>query len=158
MGKCEDTSACLCGYLGVRRVLRYRVRKEFDDPSRAFFEQVKSGTFTLIVSDLAIRELQNAPAPVREFFSTLRGYESASATDECYVLRDAYLRALVLGPASADDALHIAIATVHRADIVVSWNFKHIVQRRRIHGFEAVNTLMEYRSPEIFSPREIIEV
>jgi hypothetical protein len=62
----------------------------------------------------------------------------------------------VVGRASADDA-HVAIATVYRADLIVSWNFKHIVQRRRIHGFEAVSALMDYRSPEIFSPREIIE-
>jgi predicted nucleic acid-binding protein len=131
--------------------------QEFDDESRAFFEQVSSGKFVLLISDLTVRELENAPREVREFYSTLTDYESVSATDECYVLRDAYLRADVLGRASADDALHVAIATVYRADIVVSWNFKHIVQRRRIHGFEAVNTLMDYRSPEIFSPREIIE-
>lgn len=94
---------------------------------------------------------------MREFYSKLTGYESASPTNECYGLRDAYLKAEVVGRASADDALHVAIAAVYRADIIVSWNFKHIVQRRRIHGFEAVNTLMDYRSPEIFSPREIIE-
>lgn len=132
--------------------------REFDDESRAFFEQVSSVRFILLISDLTVRELENAPREVREFFSTLTGHESALATDECYALRDAYLRADVVGRASADDALHVAIATVFQADIIVSWNFKHIVQRRRIHGFEAVNTLMDYRSPEIFSPREIIEV
>ena len=131
--------------------------KEFDDESRAFFEHVSSGKFVLLISDLTVREPENAPREVREFYSTLTGYESVSATNECYGLRDAYLNADVVGRASADDALHVAIAAVYRADIVVSWNFKHIVQRRRIHGFEAVNTLMDYRPPEIFSPREIIE-
>lgn len=131
--------------------------KEFDAASLEFFEQVSSGTFVLLISDLAVRELEKAPREVREFYLALTDYETVSATDECYGLRDAYLRADVLGRASSDDALHVAIATVYRADVIVSWNFKHIVQRRRIHGFEAVNTLMEYRSPEIFSPREIIE-
>jgi predicted nucleic acid-binding protein len=131
--------------------------KEFDDESTAFFEQVSSGKIVLLISDLTVRELENAPGEVREFYSKLTGYESVSPTNECYDLRDAYLKAEVVGRASADDALHVAIATVYRADIIVSWNFKHIVQRRRIHGFEAVNTLMDYRSPEIFSPREIIE-
>ena len=130
--------------------------KEFDDESRTFFEQVSAGKFVLLVSDLTVRELENAPREVREFYSALTGYESVSATHECHDLRDAYLRADVVGRASADDALHVAIATVYRADIIVSWNFKHIVQRRRIHGFEAVNTLMDYRPPDIFSPREII--
>ena len=131
--------------------------KEFDDESRAFFDRVSSGVFVLLISDLTVRELENAPGEVREFYSTLTGYESVSETNECYGLRDAYLNAGVVGTSSAADALHVAIATVYRADIIVSWNFKHIVQRRRIHGFEAVNTLMDYRPPEIFSPREIIE-
>ena len=94
---------------------------------------------------------------MRQLYSALTGYEIVLATSECYGLRDAYLKSDVLGRASADDALYVAIATVYRADILVNWNFKHIVQRRRIHGFEAVNTFMDYRSPEIFSPREIIE-
>lgn len=131
--------------------------KEFDDESRIFFEQVSSGKFVLLISDLIVRELENAPREVRELYSALTGYESVLATIECYSLRDAYLKADVVGRASADDALHVAIATVYRADIIVSWNFKHIVQRRRIHGFEAVNTLLDYHSPEIFSPWEIIE-
>ena len=131
--------------------------KEFDDESRTFFEQVSSGKIVLLISDLTVRELEHAPLEVREFYSTLAGYESVVATEECYVLRDAYLKADVVGRASADDALHVAIATVNRADIILSWSFKHIVQRRRIHGFEAVNTLMDYRSPEMFSPREITE-
>jgi hypothetical protein len=42
-------------------------------------------------------------------------------------------------------------------DIVVSWNFKHIVHFDKIAGFETVNTLKYYRSPRIYSPREVIE-
>ncbi len=131
--------------------------KEFDEESLIFFEQVALGKFVLLVSDLTLRELEHAPREVRQVYAALGAYESVRTTAECYGLRDAYLRAEVVGRASADDALHVAIATVYRADIIVSWNFKHIVQRRRIHGFEAVNILMDFRSPEIFSPREVIE-
>ncbi len=73
--------------------------------------------------------------------------ERVSITPECEALQQAYLNAGVLGSASADDALHIAIATVMEVDIVLSWNFKHIVHFDKIAGFESVNTLSNYRSP-----------
>ena len=73
-------------------------------------------------------------------------------------LADEYVRAGVLGPASADDATHVAAATVAGADLIVSWNFRHIVNYNRIRGFNAVNVRMGYRAITILSPREVIDV
>jgi hypothetical protein len=56
-----------------------------------------------------------------------------------------------------DDALHIAIATVLEVDVLVSWNFKHIVNLDKIRKFNAVNLLYGYKTIEIRSPREVIE-
>jgi len=55
------------------------------------------------------------------------------------------------------DAEHIAIATIARADVLVSWNFRHIVNLRRIHGFNSVNLRRGYPILEIRSPREVVE-
>ena len=55
------------------------------------------------------------------------------------------------------DALHIAIATVLRVDVLVSWNFKHIVNLDRIKQFNSVNLKEGYSILEIRSPREVIE-
>jgi len=71
-------------------------------------------------------------------------------------LRNAYLDARVVGPASSNDAAHIAVATVVGVDMVVSWNFKHIVHSDKIGGYEGVNSLRGYRSPRIYSPREVV--
>jgi hypothetical protein len=71
-------------------------------------------------------------------------------------LRDAYLEAGVVGSESTKDAEHIALATVAGVDIAVSWNFKHIVHYEKIGGYEGVNTLNGYRSPKIYSPREVV--
>lgn len=59
-------------------------------------------------------------------------------------------------PSILADAQHIAAATVHRADILVSWNFKHIVNLRRIHGFNSLNLREEYPLLEIRTPREVV--
>ena len=60
-----------------------------------------------------------------------------------------------LGEASIGDALHVAVATVAGADLILSWNFKHIVNFSRIRGFNSVNVRMGYRAMTILSPKEV---
>jgi len=59
----------------------------------------------------------------------------------------------VTWPAAPDE--HIAVATVQRADILVSWNFCHTVRLSRIRAFNAVNLRLGYPALEIRSPLEI---
>lgn len=73
------------------------------------------------------------------------------------VLASKYVEEKVVGETSLDDCIHIATATVHRADILVSWNFKHIVNVYRIRGYNSINLRMNYPSLEIRSPKEIID-
>jgi hypothetical protein len=53
------------------------------------------------------------------------------------------------------DGLHIALATVAEVDLLVSWNFKHIVRFDKIRLFNAVNREAGYKEIEIYSPREV---
>ena len=66
------------------------------------------------------------------------------------------MAAAVVPPKYADDALHVAMATVHGVRLVVSWNFKHLVNVRREDGFNAVNILHGWPPVRIVSPKEII--
>jgi len=54
------------------------------------------------------------------------------------------------------DAQHIAIATVARVDVLVSWNFKHLVNLFQIHGFNSVNLRRGYPMLEIRIPWEVV--
>ena len=74
---------------------------------------------------------------------------------EAVELADAYLNHNVLTQNYRDDARHIAIATVAGADLLVSWNFKHIVHFEKIQRFNAVNIEMGYKPILIYSPREV---
>ena len=60
-----------------------------------------------------------------------------------------------IAPGMRADALHIALATVARVDVLVSWNFKHIVNLKRIHAYNAVNLKKGYPLLEIRTPREV---
>lgn len=131
---------------------------EFGEPSRSFFEKLRSGCFLPVISDVVVREIAGAPIVVRKLLAEyLPMTEVAAVTPEALVLRDAYISAEILTSNALNDALHIAVATLNRCELIASWNFKHIVNFRRIPKFNAVNTLNGYGSIMIHSPLEIIE-
>jgi hypothetical protein len=75
---------------------------------------------------------------------------------EAEALAERYIEAGVVGPGMRLDAQHIPTATVQRVDVLVSWNFKHIVNLSRIHGYNSVNLRQGYPLLEIRSPREVL--
>ena len=58
--------------------------------------------------------------------------------------------------ASKEDCIHIATATINNIDVLVSWNFKHIVNIQRIRGYNTVNMKNGYRAIDIRSPKEVV--
>ena len=133
---------------------------EFRVESRAFFREVSAGRFVLLIAQITVRELAMAPDRVRSVLQELQPgtMEFLPFSDEVRLLRDAYMEFGVLGPASAGDAEHVAAAAVGEADLLVSWNFKHIVHFDKIAAFQAINVLRGYKPVRIHSPREVIEV
>lgn len=68
-----------------------------------------------------------------------------------------YIEEKVVGKTSLADCLHIAIATINRADFLLSWNFKHVVNVQRIRGYNWINIKNGYKELEIRSPREFVK-
>ncbi len=130
----------------------------FRVPSERFFQAVREGGLTLLVSEALALEIASAPEAVQATFEAHRAHmEALETTAEATALAEAYLAAKVVPAASRVDALHVALASVAGADALVSWNFQHLVQLRRIRGFHAVNVLRGYPLLEIRSPREVID-
>lgn len=133
--------------------------KEFDEFTLQLFERIKLGKIICIYSELVETELVKAPKKVIDFFARLpkESLEKVKITDDILALATKYIDEKVVGETSFDDCIHIATATIHRADILVSWNFKHIVNVYRIRGYNSINLRMNYPSLEIRSPKEIVE-
>ena len=133
--------------------------KEFDEFTLQLFERIKLGKITCIYSELVEAELVKAPKRVRDFFTGLpkENLEKVDITDDILVLATKYIDEKVVGSTSFDDCIHIATATINRVDILVSWNFKHIVNVYRIRGYNSINLRMNYPSLEIRSPKEIVD-
>lgn len=133
--------------------------KEFDEFTLQLFERIKLGKVICVYSELVETELVKAPKKVKDYFASLpkQFLEKAEITDEILALAKKYIIEKVVGATSFDDCIHIATATIHRADILVNWNFKHIVNVYRIRGYNSINLRMNYPSLEIRSPKEIID-
>lgn len=130
---------------------------EFTDASRMFFEQVRSGDFTLYISDVVHKELMVAPDKVNSLFEEMLPYcRLAEISVNALELQQSYIKEGILSEKWYDDALHVAIATVADCDVIVSWNFKHIVNFQKIPMFNAVNVLNGYKPIAIHSPMEVI--
>ena len=133
------------------------VDEEFSSDSRLFFEQVRDRRFTLLTSAVVMEELRQAPDEVRTLFEAILPNAEILAVDEpVRALQAAYLDEGVVTSKSSQDALHVALASVARADLIVSWNFRHIVHFDKIRGYNAVNRLNGWRELAIHSPREVV--
>ena len=123
------------------------------------FERVRLGQVICVFSDLTETELLNAPENVKEHFKNLpkENIERVSVTDEILTLASKYVAENVVGQTSFDDCIHIATATIYKVDILVSWNFKHIVNVYRIRGYNSINIRSNYPLLERRSPKEILE-
>ena len=132
--------------------------EEFEEISTLLFEKVKLGQIICVYSDLSETELKNAPENVRNFFINLpkENTEFIEITEEAYLLADKYISEQVGGQTSADDCRHIATATINKVDILVSWNFKHIVNVYKIRGYNSINLRCGYSQLDIRSPQEIV--
>lgn len=130
---------------------------QFEQASSVFFERVRDGMFEVAVSAVVLNELAGPPDPVIRFFAELEPLLVQVNIDEAaYSLRRAYLDAGVVSPKWAADALHVAVATVSGCRAVVSWNFKHIVNFRRIPLYNGVNQIQGYASIAIHTPQEVV--
>ena len=132
--------------------------EEFSHWSIRLFKEFREGLRIAVVSDLTRRELEGAPEKVKEVFFSLPEtcVENVFLTEEAETLAQRYLEGDVVGVGHTADAQHIAIASVERVDVVVSWNFQQIVNLDRIRAFNSVNLRLGYSLLEIRDPREII--
>jgi len=129
---------------------------EFALPSKAFFDLAREGRVEVAVSALVVDELAGAPENVSRLFAELEPLLVQVDVDEsAYDLQEAYLAAGVVSRNWETDALHVAVATVSECRLIVSWNFKHIVNFRRIPLYNGVNMAHGFGPIAIHAPSEV---
>jgi len=130
--------------------------KEFEKPSKKFFEVVKAGDIKLLTSELVRQEIQAGPHKVQALFEEMLSFAEVVGISEAVLeLQKAYVSREIVSKKYATDAMHVALATVAGAKVIVSWNFKHIVNFQKIPMYNAVNASQGYHPIGIYSPLEV---
>lgn len=132
---------------------------EFATITKRLFDEILKNKIIILYSEMTESELESSPENVKTFIKNLpkENVEYIEITEEVIYLADQYIEENVVNKTSRDDCIHIALATMNRADVLISWNFKHIVNLRRIRGYNAVNLKHGYPTIEIRSPQEMID-
>ncbi len=130
---------------------------EFKIYSNKLIENIKKEKITGVISDITIRELEDAPDFVKEhFIQYKRKLEIVELTSEIKDLAMNYIIENIVSERYYEDALHIAFGTINQVDVLVSWNFKHIVNFNKIIQFNGVNLKNGYKTLQIYSPLEVL--
>ena len=140
-------NSVICGYFDV----------EFRVATTKLFDMFRQGIFIPVISDHTMFELDAGAQPkIYDNLNTLQ-FQLYKTNDEMNILKEKYLQKKIVTPKYGADALHIAIATIIQVDILVSWNFKHIVNFDKIKLFNAVNVKEGYKPIMILTPMEVIK-
>lgn len=133
--------------------------EEFSLESLALWQSFQQGRHLMVLSTHTLRELRGAPHKVRERVLQIPEAHQILLPDsaEAAELAGAYLNRGIVGPGSHADALHVALATIGHVDVLVSWNFRHIVNLGRIRLFQSVNIEKGYGVLEIRTPKEVLD-
>ena len=127
--------------------------------SHRLWEKIKAGEYEAFISSVVAEELERCKEPKRtillEYLRSI-SYTMLQNNAEMTELATAYIKAKILRQKSFNDCLHIAYACVYGCDIIVSWNFEHIVNHHTISGVKSVNALAGYKEMLIYSPTMLI--
>lgn len=132
---------------------------EFEVWSNRLIELFKIGKYKAVISEVSEFELKYAPKHIKEILTYIshKNIEIAKLTDEAKQLSEHYLKEKIVTKKSLADTQHIAVATVQQVDLLVSWNFKHIVNYDKIRLYNAVNLKYGYKILEIRNPRDLTD-
>ena len=131
--------------------------EEFSKWSISLFKEIKEGIKVAVISDVTLKELEKAPDSIKKILKNLpqKNVERVYLTEYSEALSE-YIKNGAVSKKNISDAQHIAIATIEHVAVLVSWNFKHIVNLERIHSYNSINIKLGYPVLEIRTPREVL--
>ncbi len=131
---------------------------EFAYWSNLLVDNLRLGYFKPVVSSIVAKEISGAPAIVIQKYNEIVEYDAELliVTNESLDLKKCYQQRKIINDKFENDMQHIALATIENVDILVSWNFTHIVRYNKISQFNAVNIDQGYKPLAIYSPREVV--
>ncbi|MDR0438178.1 MAG: PIN domain-containing protein [Bacteroidales bacterium] len=119
------------------------------------WEDLKAGIYDVYISNVTIDEINDCAEPKRSFMLdelkkiSLIVIQAETKVEE---LSLEFVRLGILKEKSIDDCMHIATALLAKCDVIVSWNFKHIVNDKTIEGVKTISKTRGFDGIKIYCP------
>ena len=128
--------------------------------TKEFFDLVRKGVYIVYISKVVKAEINRAPEAIKNKLLKLIDEIDPivlNLATEAEDLADIYIQRKIIPDKKAEDALHVAIATLEELDAVVTWNYKHLANIRKAELFFGVNLEQGFhKKVEIITPWEVI--
>ena len=129
--------------------------------TQRLWNQIKNGAYEVLISELLLEELSNNPNEVIKnkllgFLAEI-DYEIVPITPDIEKLATKMILQGILTKKNYADCLHIATALVSDCNLLISWNFKHLVNIKTISGVRAISNLEGYKSIDIVQPTLLVQ-
>ncbi len=113
--------------------------------------------YSAFVSPVVSRELERTREPYRKsYLGLIKGLPQLEVTEEATILADGYLSRGIFARKYLGDALHVALASFHKVDYLVTWNFGHLASVHRQARIKLFNAAAGFYSPEIVTPEFLV--
>ena len=113
--------------------------------------------YRAVISPLVVRELERVSEPHRTgYLKLVESLEAVELADEAAILAEGYIARSIFHRKYIADALHTAIASVHKIDYLVTWNFGHLANVRRQARIRLFNTTAGFFVPMIVTPEFLV--
>lgn len=112
----------------------------------------------LLVTSLAVfEELDGGDFPNKErAVALIAGLPQVSVEEEIGEIVDIYIRHKLMPNDPAGDALHLALASYHKCDFLLTWNCRHLANANKFGHIKRVNVMLELYVPLLVTPLELL--
>ncbi len=109
------------------------------------------------ISLVVERELERVDEPHRSgYMKIIKPLERLEFVDEAAILAEGYISRGIFHRKFMADAFHVALASIHKVDYLVTWNFGHLANVRKQARIKLFNTAAGFFSPAIVTPEFLV--
>lgn len=126
------------------------------DWTRQFWDEL-GPEYTLVTSLAVIGELNNGDYPKKEkCLDLVENLERVPVEKEIATIVQAYIHHKIMPANPLGDALHLALASFHKCDFLLTWNCKHLANANKFGHIRRVNSVLDLHNPLLVTPLELL--